>query len=303
VADVVGYSAKVQRDEVGTVQTVKGHISAFEPNLALHHGRIVKKTGDGFVAEFTSVVEAVACAVELQKTATERNQSLGSGDQTVFRIGIHTGDIIEDDNDIFGDGVNIASRLEGIAAPGSIAISAKVFEDVDGRLDLAFKDRGLKTLKNIQRPLKVFEIEVGTAAVPQRPQPDLPDKPSIAILPLQTFSGNIDDEFLADGLTEDLTILHYAEYLSDVPSKQYVQYEVPILEHGHKVWHHVTQMNRDAFVPGAEGLDPDYLEQVIRAYLETNNHAEGRVGAAQAFLFEMAALVPFAVRYFEERFG
>ena len=194
----------VQRDEVGTLRTVKGHISAFEPHLALHHGRIVKKRGDGFLAEFPSVVEAVACAVELQKTATERNRCLGSGEQAVFRIGIHAGDIIEDDDDIFGDGVNIASRLEGIAAPGSIAISGKVFEEVDGRLDLAFKDRGLKTLKNIQRPVKVFEIEIGSA-VPQRPQPDLPDKPSIAILPLQTFSGNADDELLADGLTEDLT--------------------------------------------------------------------------------------------------
>lgn len=211
-ADVVGYCAMVQRDEVGAVQTVKGHISAFEPHLALHHGRLVEKRGDGLLAEFASVVEAVACAVELQKTATERNQSLGSGDQAIFRIGIHAGDIIEDDNEIFGDGVNIASRLEGIAAPGSIAISAKVFEDVEGRLDLAFKDRGLKKLKNIQRPLKVFEIEIGTAAVPQRSQPDLPDKPSIAILPLQTFSGNIDDEFLADGLTEDLTTA-----LSSVP--------------------------------------------------------------------------------------
>lgn len=211
-ADVVGYSAMVQRDEVGAIQTVKGHINAFEPRLALHHGRIVKKMGDGFLAEFTSVVEAVACAVELQKTATERNQSLGSADQAVFRIGVHAGDIIEDDNDIFGDGVNIASRLEGIATPGSIAISAKVFEDVEGRLDLACKDRGLQTLKNIQRPLRVFEIEIGVAAVPQRPWPDLPDKPSIAVLPLQTFSGNVDDEFLADGLTEDLTTA-----LSSVP--------------------------------------------------------------------------------------
>jgi len=211
-ADVVGYSAMVQRDEVGAVQTVKGHIGAFEPHLALHDGRIVKKMGDGFLAEFTSVVEAVACAVELQKTAVARNQSLGSADQAVFRIGVHAGDIIEDDNDIFGDGVNIAARLEGIAAPGSIAISSKVFEDIDGRLDLAFKDRGLQTLKNIQRPVKVFEIDIGAAVVPQRPQPDLPDKPSIAILPLQTFSGNVEDEFLADGLTEDLTTA-----LSSVP--------------------------------------------------------------------------------------
>ncbi|MGI9407030.1 MAG: aminoglycoside N(3)-acetyltransferase [Hyphomicrobiaceae bacterium] len=99
------------------------------------------------------------------------------------------------------------------------------------------------------------------------------------------------------------TILHYAEYLCEVPSKQYVRYEVPVLENGHKVWRHVTQMNRDAFVPAAAGLDPDYLEQVIRAYLETNKHAEGRVSAAQAYLFEMADLVPFAVRYFEEQYG
>lgn len=211
-ADVVGYCAMVQRDEVGAVKTVKGHISAFEPHLALHHGRFVERRGDGLLAEFASVVEAVACAVELQKTAMERNQSLGSGDQAVFRMGIHAGDIIEDDNEIFGDIVNIASRLEGIAAPGSIAISGKVFEDVEGRLDLAFKDLGLKMLKNIRRPMKVFEVEIGTVGVPQRSQPDLPDKPSIAILPLQTFSGNIDDEFFADGLTEDLTTA-----LSSVP--------------------------------------------------------------------------------------
>jgi aminoglycoside N3'-acetyltransferase len=99
------------------------------------------------------------------------------------------------------------------------------------------------------------------------------------------------------------TILHYAEYLAQVPDKRYVCYEVPVLEHGHKVWRPVTQMNRDAFVPGAEGLDPDYLEQVIRAYLGTQMHKEGRVGAAQAYLFEMADLVPFAVRYFEGRYG
>ncbi len=99
------------------------------------------------------------------------------------------------------------------------------------------------------------------------------------------------------------TILHYAEYLAQVPNKRYVRYEVPVLEHGHKAWRQVTQMNRDAFVPGAEGLDPDYLEQVIRAYLGTQMHKEGRVGAAPAYLFEMADLVPFAVRYFEGRYG
>jgi adenylate cyclase len=211
-ADVVGYSAMVQRDEVGAIQTVRGHISSFEPHIALHHGRIVKKMGDGFLAEFSSVVEAVGCAAVLQKTTAERNQNLDPSAQGIFRIGVHAGDIIEDENDIFGDGVNIASRLEGIAAPGSIAISAKVFEDVDGRLDLAFRDRGLQILKNIQRPIRVYDVDPGAAAAPERPQPELPDKPSIAVLPLQTFSAEIDDDFLADGLTEDLTTA-----LSSVP--------------------------------------------------------------------------------------
>jgi adenylate cyclase len=204
-ADVVGYSAMVQRDEAGTIRTVRGHIGSFEPQLALHHGRIVKKMGDGFLAEFPSVVEAVACADILQKTAAERNRKLDDADRAVFRIGVHAGDIIEDEDDIFGDGVNIASRLEGIAAPGSVAISAKVFEDVDGRLDLAFKDLGPQHLKNIQKPVRVYEIDAGAMAVPERRQHDLPDKPSIAVLPMQAFSGDLDDEFLADGLTEDLT--------------------------------------------------------------------------------------------------
>jgi len=204
-ADVAGYSAMVQRDEAGTVVTVKGHISAFEPQLALHHGRIVKKMGDGFLAEFPSVVEAVSCADVLQKIAAERNQQLDESNRAIFRIGVHTGDIIEDDDDIFGDGVNIASRLEGVATPGSVAISAKVFEDVDGRLDLSFKDLGPKHLKNIQRPVRVYEIDGGAISVPQRRQHDLPDKPSIAVLPMRAFSGDPEDEFLADGLTEDLT--------------------------------------------------------------------------------------------------
>lgn len=167
-ADVVGYSAMIQRDEVGTLQVVKGHFAAFEPHVALHQGRIVKKMGDGFLAEFSSVVEAVACAVELQKTAIARNQSLEPARQAILRMGVHAGDIIEEEGDIFGDGVNIASRLEGIATPGSIAMSAKVHDEVEARLDLVFEDRGSRTLKNIDRPLRVFEVTVGAASVPQR---------------------------------------------------------------------------------------------------------------------------------------
>ena len=211
-ADVVGFSAMVQRNEMTAIQTVRGHISAFEPHLALHHGHIVKKMGDGFLAEFASVVEAVACAHVLQRTAAERNQNLGVSDRAVFRIGIHTGDIIEDEDDIFGDDVNIASRLESIAKPGAIAISAKVFDDVEGRLPLTFKDRGAQNLKNIQRPVRVYEIDVDASSLPERPKPELPDKPSIAVLPMQIFSNDSEDEFLADGLTEDLTTA-----LSSVP--------------------------------------------------------------------------------------
>ncbi|WP_181164441.1 winged helix-turn-helix domain-containing protein [Amaricoccus solimangrovi] len=211
-AGVVGSGTWARRDGGGAVRTVKGHINAFEPHLALHHGRVVRNMGDGFLAEFPSVLEAVACAVALQKIAVERNQRLGSADRAMFRIGVHAGDVIEDDGDISGDSVDIASCLEDMAAPGAIAVSASVFEDVNGRLDLAFRDRGRRTLNSVQRPLKVFEIEIGVAAIPRRPRPELPDKPSIAILPLKALSGNAEDEFLADGLTDDLTTA-----LSSVP--------------------------------------------------------------------------------------
>jgi adenylate cyclase len=204
-ADVCGYSALVQRDELGTVQIVRGHINAFEPQISLHHGRVVKTMGDGFLAEFPSVVDAVACAAMLQKIARERNDRFAQTDQAIFRMGVHAGDILEEEEDIFGDGVNIASRLEGIAAPGTVAISSKVFEDVERRIDLNFDDLGPKKLKNIEKPVHVYQLTADSDDLRRQHPPDLPDKPSVAVLPLQIFSAGDDNEFLADGLTEDLT--------------------------------------------------------------------------------------------------
>ena len=211
-ADVSGYSAMVQSDEINAVRTVRGHISAFEPQIALHHGRMVKTMGDGFLAEFGSVVDAVACAAVLQSIAMERNNKLSIPEQAVFRMGVHAGDILEEDGDIFGDGVNIAARLEGVAAPGSVVISAKVFEDIDRRLDLAFKDIGPKSFKNIEKPIRVYQLESDGERPERHAHPDLPEKPSIAVLPFKVYSVGDNDEFLADGLAEDLTTV-----LSGVP--------------------------------------------------------------------------------------
>lgn len=211
-ADVADYGALVQSDEMNAVRTVRGHISAFEPQIALHHGRMVKTMGDGFLAEFGSVVDAVACAAILQKIALERNHKLSTPERAVFRMGVHAGDILEEAEDIFGDGVNIAARLESLAAPGSVLISAKVFEDVDRRLDLVFKDLGLKALKNIEKPVQVYQLETDGVHPVSLAHPELPEKPSIAILPFKVFSNGDEDEFLADSLAEDLTTV-----LSGVP--------------------------------------------------------------------------------------
>ena len=211
-ADVADFSAMTQRDELGTIRTVRGHLSAFEAPVALHHGRIVKTMGDGFLAEFPSVVDAVACADVLQKVALERNQALAVADRAVFRMGVHAGDILEDDGDIFGDGVNIASRLEKICAPGTVTISAKVHEDVDRKLELGFKDLGPVKLKNIEQPIHVFQLDANEVTESVQSLPDLPEKPSIAVLPMKTMGDKLDDEYLADGLAEDLTTV-----LSGVP--------------------------------------------------------------------------------------
>ena len=204
-ADVAGYSRLMSLDEEGTHVRLTGHLQALvEPRIAEHHGRIVKSAGDGLLAEFGSVVEAVRAAVDIQRGMGERNAGQPEDRRIDFRIGINVGDVIIEKDDILGDGVNIAARLEALAHPGGICVSARVQEDARGKLDIGFEDAGEVRLKNIAWPVRVFHVRLdGTAAAP--PALELPDKPSIVVLPFANLSDHPDYAFFADGVTEDLT--------------------------------------------------------------------------------------------------
>jgi adenylate cyclase len=212
-ADVAGYSRLIGIEEEGTLARLKAHRrELIDPKIAEHGGRIVKTTGDGILVEFASVVDALRCAVEMQAAMTERNATVPAHTRIEFRVGIHMGDIVVEDGDIFGDGVNIAARLEGLAEPGGICVSARVQEDVAGKLDLAFEDIGEQQLKNIVRPVRVFRIHV-KSPLPNPPPPagegrvgvlPLPDKPSVAVLPFANMSSDPEQEFFADGIAEDV---------------------------------------------------------------------------------------------------
>jgi adenylate cyclase len=183
-ADVAGYSRLMEADEEGTLAALRAVRRALcDPKIAEHRGRIVKTTGDGLLVEFQSVVDAVRCAVELQRAMVERNAEVPEGKRIEFRIGIHQGDIIVEDGDIFGDGVNLAARLEGLAEPGGICISDRVHADV------AFEDLGDQQVKNISRPVRVFRVQLGApkAVTETAPALALPDKPSLAVLPFQNI--------------------------------------------------------------------------------------------------------------------
>jgi adenylate cyclase len=212
-ADVAGYSRLIEADEEGTLgqlKALRGDI--IDPKIAGHRGRIVKTTGDGLLVEFSSVVDAVRCAAELQAAMAERNGPLPPDRRIEFRIGIHQGDIVVEDDDIFGDGVNVAARLEGLAEPGGICVSARVHEDAAGRLGLAFEDIGEQTLKNISRPVRVCRVRPKSPlADPPPPAGEgrvgvlpLPDKPSIAVLPFANMSGDPEQEYFADGMVEEI---------------------------------------------------------------------------------------------------
>src|SRR6202167_3810269 len=176
VADVVGYSRLAGADEDRTLSRLRGLRSdLIDPAIAAHHGRIVKRTGDGSLIEFRSVVDAVRCAIEVQNGASERNAGLPPERRIEYRIGIHLGDAVEEsDGDLVGDGVNIAARLEGIAAPGAICLSEDAYRQVKGRLDLAVTDLGQTQLKNIADPLRVYSLQVG---VPRQARPAIPADP------------------------------------------------------------------------------------------------------------------------------
>jgi adenylate cyclase len=206
-ADVAGYSRLIGGDEEGTLARLKAHRrELIDPKIAEHRGRIVKTTGDGLLVEFASVVDALLCATEFQAALGERNAAAPADSRIEFRIGIHQGDIVVEDGDILGDGVNIAARLEGLAEPGGICLSARVQEDVAGKLDLAFEDIGEQQLKNIARPVRVFRVGAKTVAPPSELAAalPLPDKPSVAVLPFTNMSGNPEQEFFADGIAEDV---------------------------------------------------------------------------------------------------
>jgi TolB-like protein/class 3 adenylate cyclase len=206
--DVAGYSRLMGADEEGTLKRLNAHRREFlEPKIAEHRGRIVKRTGDGVLIEFASAVDATRCAVEIQRGMKERNADVPEHGRIELRMGINVGDIIIEEGDIFGDGVNIAARLESIAPPGGLCISVDAYRQVRDRLDANFQDIGEQQLKNIARPVLVYQWSPNLqAAAAQTPASDLtpPGKPSIAVLPFQNMSGNPEQDYFADGMVDDI---------------------------------------------------------------------------------------------------
>jgi TolB-like protein/class 3 adenylate cyclase len=221
-ADVAGYSRLIGLDEEGTVTALTAYrTGVFEPSIVHHRGRLVKTTGDGLLVEFPSVVDAVRCAVDVQREMAKRNAELAADRRIEFRMGIHVGDIVVEQNDIFGDGVNVAARLEALAEPGGIAVSARVQEDAEGRLDVAFLDDGQHHLKNIARPVRVYRVQLAAAAAgaavaaaPAAALAAVPaesaspartsEMPSIAVLPFQNLTAEPDQDYFADGVVDDI---------------------------------------------------------------------------------------------------
>jgi adenylate cyclase len=208
-ADVAGYSRMMGADEEGTLAALKElRRELADPKIKEHRGRIVKTTGDGLLVEFASVVDAVRCAVEVQQEMAERNVGVPEEQRIQFRIGINLGDIIKDGRDIYGDGVNVAARLEALAEPGGICVNRVVRDQVRDKLDFAFEDAGEQRVKNIARPLRVYHVRPGQVAGEEMnaPQPPLalPDKPSLAVLPFTNMSGDPEQEFVSDGIAEDV---------------------------------------------------------------------------------------------------
>ena len=207
-ADVAGYSRLMEADEEGTHERLRAHLrELIEPKIAEHRGRIVKNTGDGFLAEFASVVDAVRCAMEVQRGMAERNAAIPPEKRIEFRIGINLGDVIAEGEDIFGDGVNVAARLEGLAEPGGLLVSNTVHDHARDRLPFAFEDLGEHQVKNIARPMRVYGVRDATAKRPSAQAEAtllVADKPSIAVLPFANMSGDPEQEYFADGMVEEI---------------------------------------------------------------------------------------------------
>ncbi|RWM20191.1 MAG: adenylate/guanylate cyclase domain-containing protein [Mesorhizobium sp.] len=204
-ADMAGYSRLMEADESGTLARLRTHrIELVDPAIAKNKGRIIKTTGDGMLVEFQSVTDAVKCAVEIQQRMKRRNSDVPQERRIEFRIGINLGDIIFDDEDIFGDGVNIASRIEQLADVGGICVTAAVATQIADRLEITMEDLGEKTLKNISRPVRLYRIGLDSPVLPGVEAKRSISKPSIVVLPFNNMSGDPEQEFFADGLTEDI---------------------------------------------------------------------------------------------------
>jgi adenylate cyclase len=207
-ADVAGYSRLMGADEEGTHERLKAHLAQLvEPKIKQHRGRTVKNTGDGLLVEFPSVVDAMRCAVEVQRGMSERNAETREDKRITFRIGVNLGDVIVEEDDIFGDGVNVAARLEALAEPGGICVSRVVRDQVRDKLGFAFEDLGEQQVKNITRPVRVYRVTpnsgVSSLELLSEP-PALPNKPSVAVLPFTNMSSDPEQDFFADGIAEDI---------------------------------------------------------------------------------------------------
>jgi adenylate cyclase len=209
-ADMVGYSRLMAADETGTIERQKAHRAALiDPKIAQYGGRIVKTTGDGMLVEFSSAIDAVHCATEIQRAMPEREREIPDATRIRYRIGINLGDIVIDDGDILGDGVNIAARLEGLSEPDGLCISDVVYQNVQGRLELSFEDLGEQALKNMERKVRAWKWAGSARGDGAEPKPapgtlPLPDKPSIAVLPFTNMSGDPEQEYFADGIVEEI---------------------------------------------------------------------------------------------------
>ena len=207
--DVVGYSRLMGEDEAGTARVVREHRDAARPFVSERGGRIVKTMGDGLLLEFPSVVDAVECAAAIQRLMVERNAETPESKRIVYRVGVHLGDVLIDGDDILGEGVNIAARLEGICEPGGVLISGSAYEHVRGRVEASFADLGEQDLKNIARPVRAYRVAIDGPAAAGAP-PKLPvkvgnrDRLSIAVLPFQNMSGDPEQDYFADGISEDI---------------------------------------------------------------------------------------------------